>query len=111
MSEEVYARIRKNPKFVQLIARRGRLAWTLSAIVLILFYAFVLTVAFAPSVIGQRVMPGSTLTIGVAIGLFQFVFFWLLTAFYVRKANADFDALTAEVIKDALAAEPVKDAA
>jgi cation/acetate symporter len=111
MSEKVYARIRKNPKFVQLVARRSRLAWWLSAIVLVLFYGLVLTVAFAPNVIGLRVANGSTLTVGVAAGLFQFIFFWLLTAYYVRKANTDFDALTAEVVKDAVAAEVVKEAA
>ena len=69
-----------HPKFVQLVARRGRLAWWLAGIVFVLFYALVLTVAFAPAVIGLRVMEGSTLTVGVAAGLFEFVFFWLLTS-------------------------------
>lgn len=112
MSEEVYARIRANPKFKELVERRGRLAWTLSGIVWVLFFALVLTVAFAPNVIGLRVADGSTLTLGVAAGLFQFVFFWLLTAYYVYKANTEFDALTAEVVKDAIATEQtVKNAA
>jgi uncharacterized membrane protein (DUF485 family) len=105
MSEAVYARIRKNPKFVELVARRGRLAWTLVSIVWVLFYALVLTIAFAPGVIGSRVAEGSTLSVGVAAGLFQFIFFWILTALYVRKANTQYDALTSEVVKDAVAAE------
>jgi len=101
MNEAVYARIRANPKFVQLVARRSRLAWWLAAIVLVLFYALVLTVAFAPRIIGLRLAEGSTLTFGVAAGLFQFVFFWLLTAYYVHRANTEFDALTSEVIEEA----------
>jgi len=105
MSDEVYARIRANPKFKRLIHQRGRLAWVLSGIVWVLFYALVLTVAFAPNVIGLRVADGSTLTFGVAAGLFQFVFFWLLTAYYVHKANTEFDALTAEIVGDAIATE------
>ncbi|RAI43012.1 DUF485 domain-containing protein [Rhodoplanes roseus] len=105
MNEAVYARIRANPKFVSLVERRGRLAWTLAAIVFVLFYALVLTIAFAPGVIGSRVAPGSTLSVGIAAGLFQFVFFWILTALYVRKANTDYDALTAEVVDDAVAAD------
>jgi uncharacterized membrane protein (DUF485 family) len=104
MSEAVYARIRVNPKFVQLVTRRSRLAWVLAWIVWVLFYALVLTVAFAPTVIGMRVTEGSTLSVGIAAGLFQFVFFWLLMAFYVNKANTDYDALATEVIEDALAA-------
>ena len=38
---------------------------------------------------------------GVALGLFMFISFWILTAYYVRRANTEFDALTAEIIKDA----------
>lgn len=105
MSEAVYARIRANPKFRQLVESRGRLAWTLASIVLVLFYALVLTIAFAPGVIGSRVAPGSTLSVGIAAGLFQFVFFWLLTALYVSKANTTYDTLTSEVVQDAVAAE------
>lgn len=111
MSETVYARIRANSKFTQLVARRGRLAWWLAGIVFVLFYALVLMIAFAPSVIGERVAPGSTLSVGVAAGLFEFVFFWLLMAYYVGKANSDFDALTAEIVDDAVSTEIVKDAA
>jgi cation/acetate symporter len=102
MSDAVYARIRANPKFVELVRRRGRLAWWLAGTVFVLFYGLVLTVAFAPSVIGIRVAEGSTLTVGVAVGLFQFIFFWLLTAYYVRKANTEYDALTTEVVEEAV---------
>lgn len=101
MSHAVYARIRENPKFQELVKRRSTLAWTLSAIVLVLFYGVVMLVAFAPSLMGQRVAAGSTLTVGVAAGLFMFVFFWLLTAFYVHKANTEFDGLTAEIVTEA----------
>lgn len=105
MSNAVYARIRENPKFWELVKRRSKLAWTLSAIVLVLFYGVVLLVAFAPGVMGQRVSAGSTLTVGVAAGLFMFVFFWLLTALYVRKANTEYDAMTAEIVTEATKGE------
>ena len=101
MSSETYERIRSNPKFQELVSRRSRLAWTLSAIVLVGFYGFVMVVAFAPALIGQRVAPGSTLTVGVAAGLTMFVSFWLLTALYVRRANREFDRLNAEILKEA----------
>jgi cation/acetate symporter len=103
MSSETYERIRSNPKFQELVSRRSRLAWTLSAFVLVGFYGFVMLVAFAPALIGQRVAQGSTLTVGVAAGLTMFVSFWLLTALYVRRANQEFDRLTAEIVKEASA--------
>ena len=106
MSEAVYARIRSSRNW-----SRGAAGWLGGLPLFVLFYALVLMIAFAPSVIGERVAPGSTLSVGVAAGLFEFVFFWLLMAYYVRKANSDFDALTAEIVDDAVSAEVIKDAA
>ena len=82
MSSEMYEHMRANPKFQKLVAKRGRFAWTLAFIVLGMFYGFVVT-------------------IGVAFELFMFIFFWVLTAVYVRKANGEYDELTADLIKDA----------
>jgi cation/acetate symporter len=101
MSSAMYEHMRTNPKFQELVRKRGRFAWTLAAIVLFGFYGFVMVVAFAPSVLGQPVAEGAHLTVGVAVGLLMFVSFWLLTAFYVWRANTEFDALTAEVLKEA----------
>jgi len=101
MSSAIYQRMRSNPRFDELVARRSRFAWLLAATVLLLFYGFVMLVAFAPGVLAAPVVEGSMLTVGVAAGLFMFLFFWLLTALYVRRANGQFDALTAEIIADA----------
>jgi cation/acetate symporter len=101
MSSEMYERMRGNPKFQELVSKRGRYAWTLSAVVLTLFYGFVMTVAFNPSALGQPLSEGSMLTVGVAVELFLFVLFWILSALYVRRANSEFDALTQEVVNQA----------
>lgn len=101
MSSVIYQRMRVNPKFQELVAKRGRFAWTLSAIVLILFYGFFLLVAFNPGLLGQKVAEGSMWPIGYTIELVLFVFFWLLTVVYVRRANGEFDDLTSELIRDA----------
>jgi cation/acetate symporter len=93
--------MRANPKFQQLVTTRGRFAWTLAITVLVLFYGFVLTVAFSPATLGEAVSEGSMMTVGVAVELFMFIFFWILTAVYVRRANGEFDSLTQEIVKEA----------
>jgi cation/acetate symporter len=105
MSSAMYERMRSNPKFQQLVTTRGRFAWTLAITVLVVFYGFVLVVAFQPTLLGASVSEGSHLTVGVVAGLSIFVSFWLLTALYVRRANGAFDALTAEIVQDARRAE------
>lgn len=111
MNSAIYRRMQDNPKFKDLVTRRGRFAWTLAAIVLTMFYGFVLTVAFNPSALGQSVGGGMKLTVGVAVELFMFVFFWVLTAVYVRRANSEFDALTQEIVKEAIWEQDMKEAA
>lgn len=101
MSSAMYESMRVNPKFRELCAKRGRFAWILAVIVLVMFYGFVMTVAFNPAALGQQIMEGSMLTVGVAAELFMFIFFWLLTAFYVWRANTKFDAMTQEIVQDA----------
>ncbi len=101
MSSEMYERMRGNPKFQELVKRRGRFAWTMSAITLVMFYGFVLVVAFKPALLGRPISEGSMLTVGVVVEFFMFVFFWILTAIYVVRANGEFDSLTQEIIKEA----------
>lgn len=101
MSSAMYERMRANPKFQHLVATRGRFAWTLAITVLVIFYGFVMVVAFNPTALGQPIAEGSMLTVGFSFGLFMFIFFWLLTAVYVRRANGEFDALTAEIVHEA----------
>jgi cation/acetate symporter len=101
MSSEMYERMRTDPNFQRLVKRRGRFAWILAFIVLAMFYGFVLVVAFKPALLGRPIVAGGMLTIGVAVELFMFIFFWVLTAVYVVRANGEFDALTQDLIKDA----------
>ena len=104
MSSEIYARIRQNPKFKELVSKRERLAWTLSGIVLVLFFGLFLTVAFYPSVLAIR-LGDSFVTTGLLIAFSQFILFWLLTAVYVRRANSEFDALTEQLLRESIKAK------
>jgi cation/acetate symporter len=98
----MFESMRVNPKFQELVEKRGRFAWTLAAIVLILFYGFVLMVAYQPAMLGQPLSEGGMLTVGVAAELFLFIFFWVLSFIYVRRANGEFDSLTQDIIKQAV---------
>ncbi len=105
VSSSMYAHIRSNPRFAELVARRTRFAVTLSAIVLVIFYGFVMMVAFAPDLVAMRLFEGSNLTVGIALGLLQFVLFWVLTLVYVRRANGEFDDLNKEIVNAAWRSE------
>lgn len=95
------ARVLASPRFEALVRERGRLAWGLTAAMLIIFFGFILLVAFGRGFLGQPVAGGWTMTIGIPIGLGVIVSGIALTAIYVRRANHRFDALTREVREEA----------
>lgn len=98
MAAPVYAHIRNNPKFHQLVSTRSRFAWTLSAVVLVLYYGFMAIVAFNPGWLAQSLGEGRIATIGWPIAASLMVLFWVLTGIYVVRANGKFDAVNAELI-------------
>jgi uncharacterized membrane protein (DUF485 family) len=101
MSSEIYKRIRNNPVYREQMAKRSRFSWTLSAIVLVIFYGFILIVAFAPEFLARPLGAGWTTTIGVPIGVGIIILFWLLTGYFVHRANREFDTTNVEIIREA----------
>ena len=102
MSNPLYENIKRDPRYAELIQQRGRFATMLALMVIGVFFSFVLLVAFVPSAIAVRIFAGSSLTGGVALGVFRFGLFCLLTWVCVRRANGEFDTLNEQIIQDAL---------
>ncbi len=98
-STTVQQRIRKNPKFAELVSRRTRFALVLSLFVLVPYYSFMMIVAFNPSVLHQTFGSGVT-TIAWPLGALLVIGSWLLTGIYIRRANGEFDELTQDVLKE-----------
>lgn len=102
MSSEVYDRIRKNPKFDELVSKRSRLAWTLTVMVLSVYFAFIMVVAFNPTVLATPIWEGGKASIAWPIGAGMILLFWLMTGLYIRRANGEFDNINSEIIKEAI---------
>lgn len=101
MSELISNKIQKNPKYLELASRRGRLAWTLSAIVCVIFYGFILMIAFAPAVLTAPIAAGSVIPVGLPLGVAVIVVCCMLTGFYVYESNQVFDPMFEEIVKEA----------
>jgi uncharacterized membrane protein (DUF485 family) len=101
MEADLATRIASDPKYRELEAKRARFGWMLTALMLVVYYGFILLVAFGKSVLSQRIGAGVT-TVGIPIGFGVIVFSILITALYVRRANREFDQLTDSIVKGAL---------
>ncbi|MEJ2497140.1 MAG: DUF485 domain-containing protein [Sulfurovaceae bacterium] len=96
MKQEIVKQIQENPKYKELVSKRSKFAWTLSIAMLVVYYAFILVIAFDPSLLGIKMGDG-VMTIGIPIGVLIIVFAFVLTGIYVRRANGEFDELSREI--------------
>ncbi len=99
MSDSRLDRIRRDPLFAQLCQSRSRLAWTLSVIVLAIYLAFILLVAFGGDFMAAPLVAGGVTTVGIVIGIGVILSAIVLTAIYVWKANTTFDDLTRRLLE------------
>ena len=100
MNDSVYKRIEQNPRFQELVAKRDKFAWTLSAIMLGLYVAFILLIAFEPQLLGTRISPEGTTTWGIPLGIGLILSAFVLTGIYVKRANGEFDNLNQEILDE-----------
>lgn len=101
MNDAIYQRIENNQRFKELVQKRERFAWTLSWIMMILYFGFILLIAFAPGWLGTPISEGSSVTRGIPIGVGLIVISFVLTGIYVIRANGEFDRLNHQVLQEA----------
>jgi uncharacterized membrane protein (DUF485 family) len=84
----------------ELARRRWILAAALSLAVVILYFGFILLIAFNPQFMGQKLAEG--LSVGILLGALVILASWLLTYVYVRWANAHFDGAVSRIDRSRL---------
>lgn len=72
-----------------LAAQRLRIAITLTVAMVVLYFGFILLIAYGRSLLATLVAPG--LTLGILLGALVIIVSWLLTYVYVRWANTRYD--------------------
>lgn len=100
MEQSKIEKIKSLPQYHQLVKERSSLAWKLSIVMLVVYYGYILLLAFDPAFFTQ-IVSGQYVSIGFPVGVGIIIFAFLLTGYYVKKANSDFDELTAQIKKEA----------
>ncbi len=100
MSDPLVDKIQRNPRYLELKRKRSSFGWLLTALMMIVYYGYIALIAFDKPFLAQPIGAGVT-TLGIPIGMGVIIFTIVITGIYVRRANSEFDALTAEILKDA----------
>lgn len=101
MDVDLVTRIASHPKYLELKSKRTSFGWWLTLAMMVVYYGFILLVAFNKPFLSQRLGDG-VMTVGIPLGFGVIVFTVIITAFYVRRANSEFDDLTAAIAKGVL---------
>jgi uncharacterized membrane protein (DUF485 family) len=94
-----------NPKFIALTKARSSLGWTLAGIMWVIYFGFILLVAFNKTdgqILSAKIATGSTISIAIVSGFAILLITFIITAIYVAIANSKFDRLVAEIKAEVL---------
>jgi uncharacterized membrane protein (DUF485 family) len=67
---------------------------------MVVYYGYIALIAFDKEFLARPIGNG-VMTIGIPMGIGVIVFTIVITGIYVRRANSEFDRLTAEIMKEA----------
>jgi uncharacterized membrane protein (DUF485 family) len=87
-------------KFRSLVKKRLKVSLSLTALMLLVYFGFILTIAFYKELLAIKI--GEHITLGLPIGIGIIVFAWLLTGFYTRWANSKYDKSVRELRNEIL---------
>lgn len=97
MKKELIEAIKTNPDYQELVSKRTSFSIKLTVAMLVVYFAFILTIAFDPSLLGSPLASNTVTTIGIPIGIIIIVFAFVLTGIYTKRANSEFDDLANRV--------------
>ncbi|MBL0089251.1 MAG: DUF485 domain-containing protein [Ideonella sp.] len=101
MEDDLVRRIANHPKYHELRAKRTGYGWWLTLAMMVVYYGFIVLVAFNKEFLSQRLGSG-VMTMGIPIGFGVIVFTIIITAIYVKRANGEFDDLVEAIRKGVL---------
>jgi uncharacterized membrane protein (DUF485 family) len=86
-----------DPRFQTLVRKRRAFSWMLTVLMLTVYFAFILTLAFTPALLGRPIKQGYPATWGIPVGFGMFVFTFAIVAIYVARANTLHDRAVNEI--------------
>jgi uncharacterized membrane protein (DUF485 family) len=98
--DERALRLWNDARFRDLVHRRRRFALILAAILSLVYFGFLLLIAFNKPLMGAPIAGGTT-SIGIVLGLGMILFTFALTGWYILKANRDYDVLAEQLLAEA----------
>ncbi len=100
MNKELVDRIKNNPKYTELVSKRSSFAAKLAIFMLVVYYGFILLIAFDKEFFATKLSAEGVMTIGWPIGAAIILIAFVTTLIYVVRANGEFEDLEMAIKND-----------
>ncbi|MEY4505039.1 MAG: hypothetical protein RL154_1336 [Pseudomonadota bacterium] len=97
MKSNLVDTIKNDPAYKELMQKRTSFSVMLAIIMLVVYYAFILLIAFNKKILGVPVADGMVMSVGIPMGLGIIILAFVLTGIYTKRANTEFDALSDKI--------------
>jgi uncharacterized membrane protein (DUF485 family) len=87
-----WAAVEQSPEFQELVRKKRSFVIPATVFFLAWYFGFIILAGYAPDFMGREFLTDG-LTVGYVLALSQFVMTWGLGAWYLRKADNEFDPL------------------
>ena len=99
MNNDLVQKIKSNPKYQELVSKRNSFSLKLSLFVLVMFYAYIVVIAFDKELLATKIGEG-VMTVAFPVGAAIIIISFITTLIYVNRANNEFEDLTNEIKED-----------
>lgn len=96
MDTKLAEKIQADPNYQTLVSKRNAFSVSLSIFMLVMFYVYILVIAFEPSLLATKI-GGGIMTVAFPIGAAIIIISFLVTLIYVKKANGEYEDLTNKI--------------
>lgn len=94
-----WSAIDRDPRFQELHKRKSRFLWGLMIFSVVYYFLLPIGAAYYQDLFKIKVW--GPVNVGILFALSEFIVAWTIAYVYSRKANAEFDAMSAEIVKQA----------
>lgn len=94
-----WAAIDHDPRFQALHKKKTTFLWSLMIFSIIYYFMLPIGAAYYQDLFKIKVW--GPVNVGLLFALSEFVVAWSIATIYARRANRDFDAMSAEIVRDA----------
>ncbi len=97
MNREELKKILTDQDFQNLVKKVSSVSLMFTVAISVIYYAFILLLAYGKEFLGQPISQGSATTVGIPMGIGVIVAAWVLTGLYVYWANKNYDPMVKQI--------------